>query len=155
MKKIRINVVGAGHWGPNLVRNFSSIAGVSVGMVADLDPRKLERLEQNFPVATTTDPAAAIEDPDADAIAIVTPVSTHFELGLRALLAGKDLFVEKPMCSTLEEADVLIDLAQKGGLTLMVGHVFVFNPGINKIKEILDSGVIGRILYIDAVRTNL
>src|SRR5690242_19241978 len=109
MKKIRINVVGAGNWGPNLVRNFSSIAGVTVGLVADLDPKKLERLQQNFPVATTTDPVAALEDADADAVAIVTPVSTHFELGSRALRAGKHVFVEKPMCSTLEEADGLIE----------------------------------------------
>jgi predicted dehydrogenase len=156
MEKIRINVIGAGHWGPNIVRTFSSIPGVSVGVVSDLDDKRLALIGQNFPWLTiTTDAAQALQDPEADAVAIATPVTTHYQLAKAALLAGKHVFVEKPLCRTSEESEELIKLAAEKKRTLMVGHIFLFNPGILKIKEIIDSGALGKIVYIDAVRTNL
>lgn len=156
MENIRINIIGAGHWGPNLVRAFSSISGVSVGMASDLDINRLSLLVENFPtLTTTTESAQAIQDPEADAIAIVTPVVTHYQLAKEALRARKHVFVEKPLSRTAEESEELIQLAAKANRTLMVGHIFLFNPGIIKVKEVIDSGALGRIVYIDAVRTNL
>lgn len=156
MTPLCINVIGAGHWGPNIVRNFSSIPGVMVGKVADIDGNRLAPITQNFPtVEVTTQPGEAASDPRSDAVAIVTPVATHFQLALAALEAGKHVFVEKPLCATSGECKQLIELAAKKSRILMVGHIFLFHPGIEKIKAILDSGEIGRIIYIDSVRTNL
>ncbi len=156
MQELTINVIGVGHWGPNLVRTFSSLAAVKVSQVADVDAQRLAMLKQNFPwVAVTTDAAQAIGDDHADAVAIITPVSTHFQLAKTALLANKHVFIEKPLCRTVAEADELIRLAQERKRVLMVGHIFIYNPGIIKVKEIIDSGELGRIIYIDAVRTNL
>jgi predicted dehydrogenase len=156
MKNVRINVIGAGHWGPNLVRAFYSISGVSVGMVTDLNRDRLSLLAENFPdLRTTTDPAEAIRDKEADAIAIVTPVVTHYQLAREALQAGKHVFVEKPLSRTVDESEELIQLAAESNRTLMVGHIFHFNPGIVKVKELIDTGALGSIIYIDAVRTNL
>lgn len=151
-----INVIGAGRWGPNLIRNFSSLGGARVGKVADLDEKRLAQIQARFPgVATTVSSREALEDPCAQAVAIVTPVSTHYEMARQALEAGKHVFLEKPLCSTTGQCDELIALAAEKKRVLMVGHVFLFNPGVLKIKEILDSGVLGRIFYVDAVRTNL
>jgi len=153
---VQINIIGAGHWGPNLIRNFNSLSGVAVGKVADLDPQRLAQVTARFPgICTTTSSKEAIEDPAADAVAIITPVSSHFELAKQALNAGKHVFLEKPLCSTIAQCDQLIALAKERKRVLMVGHVFLFNPGILKIKQILDSGALGRIFYVDAVRTNL
>lgn len=156
MSKLQINLIGAGHWGPNLIRTFSSLTGVSVGRVADIDPRRLELVGENSPwVRTTSNPAEAINDPTADAVGIITPLSSHYELACQALEADKHVFIEKPVSRTSEEAQHLIDLAARKKRVLMVGHIFLFNPGILKIKEFIQSGVLGRIIYIDAVRTNL
>src|SRR4051812_4646605 len=131
MKDICLNVIGAGHWGPNLVRAFSSISGVSVGIASDLDPSRLSLLRDNFPdLTTTTLSSEAIQDSEADAVVIVTPVVTHYQLAKEALLANKHVFVEKPLSRTVEEAEELIQLAAKSNRTLMVGHIFLFNPGI-------------------------
>jgi len=156
MQKLTINLIGAGHWGPNLVRTFSSLAGVKVHQVADVDPKRLEMLSSNFPgVTVTTDASSAIGDEHADAVGIITPVSTHFELAKAVLKANKHVFIEKPLCRTAAEADELIHLAQEKKRILMVGHIFIYNPGIIKVKQIIDSGELGRIIYLDAVRTNL
>ena len=153
---MKINIIGAGHWGPNLIRNFANLPDVTVGKVADLDTERLNQIQKKMPgVETTTDSATAINDPTVDAVAIVTPVSTHHKLAKAALNAGKHVFLEKPLCSTVEECNELIALAAEKNLVLMVGHVFLFNPGIQKIKEILDCGVLGKVFYVDAVRTNL
>jgi predicted dehydrogenase len=153
---LTINIIGAGHWGPNLIRNFTRISGVRIGKVADLSEARLAQVRARFPsVATTSNSAEVTQDPSADAVAIVTPVSTHFDLARQALRAGKHVFVEKPLCSTVAQCEELIDLAESANRVLMVGHVFLFNPGILKIKQILETGALGRIFYIDAVRTNL
>lgn len=153
---LRINIVGAGHWGPNVIRAFAAIGGVTVGTVADTDGKRLAILNQHFPALhTTTDPNRVIDDPAASAVAIVTPVVTHYELARGALLAGKDVFVEKPLARTSDECAELAKIAARSGRVLMVGHIFLFNSGVLKIKQLIDSGEIGQVIYIDAVRTNL
>lgn len=153
---ITVNVIGAGRWGPNLVRGFYNLRDVRVGVVCDQRRQRLDLIQERFrEVATATDPSAAFEDPRAEAVVVATPVSSHYELTRAALLAGKHVLVEKPLCSTVEECEALQRLAEARGRILAVGHVFLFNPGIRKVKEIIDAGVLGRIFYIYATRTNL
>src|SRR5512141_844819 len=111
---IKIGVLGYGYWGPNLVRNFSETAGAKVVAVADLDSKKLELVQRRYPnVKTTTRFQELLQDPDIDAVALATPVSTHFELGMAALRAGKHLWVEKPMTETVLQSWKLLDEADK------------------------------------------
>ncbi len=154
--QIRVNVIGAGRWGPNLIRAFFNLRDVSVGMVCDRDERCLARVQQRFhEITVTTDACRAIEDDTADAVVIATPVRTHFDLARAALEAGKHVLVEKPLCHTVRECLTLESIADARGRVLAVGHVFLFNPGIRKVKQIIDSGDLGRIYYIYATRTNL
>jgi len=153
---IRINCVGVGRWGPNIVRAFSGLRGVKVGLVCDLDQRRLNVVGGRIPgVRTTTDTLEALGDPRADAVAIATPVETHFELAKRAILAGKHVLVEKPLAKTIQECEELVALARMRERTLAVGHVFLFNAGIRRVKAYIDSGELGRIYYLHATRTNL
>jgi len=153
---ITINCIGAGRWGPNVIRSITNLPDARVRMVCDLDEERLDRVRRHFSdIATTTDVDHAIEDAHADAIVIATPVRTHHRLARAALDAGKHVLVEKPLAPTLQECDDLIERADRSGLTLAVGHVFLFNAGIRKVKEYIDSGVLGRILYVHATRTNL
>lgn len=153
---ITVNAIGAGRWGPNLVRSLRNLPLVRVHQVADPDGARLELIARRFPdVRTTTDVGATVTDDVADAVVIATPVRTHFDLARRALQAGKHVFVEKPLCLTVEECELLSELAEGRGLTLAVGHVFLFNAGIRKVREILDSGALGRVYHLHATRTNL
>jgi len=156
IKMISVNIIGAGHWGPNIIRGYSEMDGVCVHMVADKDEKRLQIIKNKHPSIEVTDSAEeAIHDPEAQAVIVATPVNTHYELVKSALEAGKHVFVEKPICNTVAEAEELCELAASKNLKLMVGHVFLFNNSIIKVKEIIDSGELGDILYIDAVRTNL
>ena len=153
---VRIGVVGYGYWGPNLVRNFAEIPGASLVAVADLDARKLEIVKRRYPVVnTTTHFQDLLEDPEIDAIAIATPVNTHFELGMAALKAGKHLWLEKPMAETSLQARKLIDEADKRKLTLLVDHTFIYTGAVRKMAEIIKGGELGRVYYYDSVRVNL
>ncbi len=153
---ITINVVGAGQWGPNLIRNFSTSPRSQVGMICDIDDKKLQSLSSRFPgVQLTGDPDRAINDPSADAVAITTPVSTHYELARSALLADKHVFVEKPLAQKVEQCLKLNELAQQRDRILMVGHVFKFNPGIQYVKTLLEEEDLGKVISIHAIRTNL
>jgi predicted dehydrogenase len=153
---VRIGVIGAGHWGPNQVRVFDSLPGSEVQVVADTDQARLDRVSDSFPdVALHTDHRQVLESADVDAVVIVTPTSTHHALVNEALAAGKHVLCEKPLCETPEQADELLAAAEANGCLLMVGHVFLFNPGIVKLKEVLDSGELGSLQYLSAVRTNL
>jgi predicted dehydrogenase len=155
-RKVRVNVIGAGRWGPNLIRNFYAGTQSSVGVVCDLDPQILERIESRYPgVKTTTVPEEAIKDPNADAIVIVTPLSTHYDLARMALESGKDVLVEKPLATTVEHCRHLIELSRTNERILMVGHVFVFNPSVQHVKRVLESHEIGRIISMHSIRTNL
>ena len=153
---IRIAVIGLGYWGPNLVRNFMDAEGATVAACCDLDPRRLERLCRRFPtIRAETSFDAVLADQAVDAVAIATPVGTHYELAKRALLAGKHVLVEKPLTARVDHAEELIELADKDGRVLMVDHVFVHHPAVAKVKEIVDSGRLGRLWFIDSVRINL
>ena len=153
---INIGIIGYGYWGPNLVRNFAETRGATVAAVADLDTEKLAIVNRRFPaVKTTTDYRELLADPAIDAIAIATPVSTHFELGLAALRAGKHLWLEKPMTETSQQARQLVDEAEKRQLVLIVDHTFIYTGSVIKMGELIRSGELGRIYYYDSIRVNL
>ena len=153
---ISIGVIGYGYWGPNLVRNFAEVPGVRLAAVADLDRGKLELVQRRFPaVKATTDFQDLLRDPEIDAIAVATPVTTHFELGMAVLKAGKHLWLEKPMAETSLQARQLLDEADKRKLVLLVDHTFVYTGAVRKMQEVVASGELGKILYYDSVRVNL
>jgi len=149
-------VIGCGHWGPNHVRVFNSLKESAVLAVADPDPKRLERIREAFPsIRCEHDYKHVLRDPGIDAVVIATPTGTHYPLVRESLLAGKHVLCEKPLCEDPAQARELSDLADDRGRTLMVGHVFLFNPGIVKAKEIVDAGELGDVRYLSAVRTNL
>ena len=153
---IGIGIIGYGYWGPNLVRNFFEVPGCKVIAVSDLRPDRLAKIGPRYPtVETTTDYNDLLQDPRIDAIAVATPVSTHFELGMAALRAGKHVLMEKPMTADAEQAQQLVDEADRRGLTLAVDHTFVYTPAVRKIREMAQSGALGDLYYYDSVRVNL
>jgi predicted dehydrogenase len=153
---ISIGVIGYGYWGPNLVRNFAETAGTKVTAVADLDKAKLELVERRFPlVRTTTNFHDLLGDSSIDAIAIATPVGTHFEFGMAALRAGKHLWVEKPMAETSFQARKLNDEATRRKRVLFVDHTFIYTGAVRKMGEIIKRGDLGRTYYYDSIRVNL
>lgn len=153
---INIGVIGYGYWGPNLVRNFAELNGSNVATVADLDPAKLALVNKRYPaVRTTTRFQDLLEDDSIDAIAIATPVNTHFELGMAALKAGKHVWLEKPMTETSYQASKLVEEAAKRNLVLMVDHTFIYTGAIRKMAEIVRSAELGKIFYYDSIRINL
>lgn len=151
---IRVAVIGAGEWGPNLIRNFNDHLRSEVAWVIDTDPRRLDQVAVRFPKARLGDePQPAFDDPSVDAVVIATPTTTHYAFAKTALEAGKHVLVEKPITTDYEQALELHQLAERTGRVLMVGHVFLFNVGIRYVKEHLES--LGRVYYIAMVRTNL
>ena len=153
---LRIGVIGYGYWGPNLVRNFAEVGGAELRSVSDLRPEKLAAVARRYPgLHTSTDCRALLDDPNIDAVAIATPVHSHFELAMQALRAGKHVFVEKPMTETSEQASRLVEEAEKRGRVLMVDHTFVYTPAVQKIRELVAAGELGEIYYYDSIRVNL
>jgi len=153
---ITVGIVGCGYWGPNLIRNFRSISEVMVKRVCDLDEQRLAHMKQLYPeIETTTEFEHLIDDEEIGAIAIATPVWTHFELAQKSLAAGKHTFIEKPMASDVDQCTKLIEMAEEKKLTLMVGHTFIYSTPVRKIKEIVDNGDIGEVLCINSQRLNL
>jgi predicted dehydrogenase len=153
---IRVGVIGYGYWGPNLVRNFMLAPGSSVTRVCDLREERLTPLQKQYPgLKTCTRAHEMINDPEIDAVVIATPVSSHFELALAALQAGKHVLVEKPLASTSDQARRLVDEAAARKLVLLVDHTFVYTEAVRKIRELIGSGQLGQIYYYDAVRVNL
>ncbi|HLV31881.1 MAG TPA: Gfo/Idh/MocA family oxidoreductase [Chitinispirillaceae bacterium] len=153
---VQIGVIGYGYWGPNIVRNFSAIDGAKVVMVCDQRAEALGSLKKAFPdIETTTSQEIILKSPRINIIAIVTPVSTHFELAKKALINGKHVFVEKPFTDSSVQAKELIDLAEQKELKIMVDHTFLFTGAVRKIKETIDNGVLGNIFYYDSTRVNL
>ncbi len=153
---IHVGVVGYGYWGPNIVRNFNSVEGAKVAAICDLSEDKAKRARKAYEdIRTTTCVDDLIKDSDIDAVAVITPVFTHFELAKRALEEGKHIFVEKPFTYTSDQAKELIDLARKKNLTIMVDHTFLFTGAVMRIKELVDDGTLGDIFYFDSMRVNL
>jgi len=153
---INVAIVGFGYWGPNLVRNFSSISGVRVSKVVDLRPERLEVVKSNYPTTdVSTDIDSLWSDNSIDAIVIATPVFTHFPIAKKALQAGKHVLLEKPMTDTVDHAKELIELSLKVGKVLMVDHTFLYTPAVQKMKALIDSGDIGKVKYFDSTRINL
>lgn len=153
---IRMAVIGAGHWGPNLIRAFHEQAESEILWVADTDSSRLSEVKARIHgVKLTEDPLEALSDPSVDAAVIATPTSTHYLLARAALEHDKHLLVEKPMATSAQEAEELCDLAELRGLVLMVGHVYLFNEGVRYAKRYLDSGGLGRVFYASMVRANL
>ena len=153
---IRFGVVGYGYWGPNIVRNLGSLPGASVASLCDRSLHALGRASQAHPgLKLSTDPSELIASPLIDAIAIVTPVWTHYELAKAALKHGKHVFVEKPFTSTVAQAEELIELAEKCNLKIMVDHTFLFTGAVRKIRELIDEGMLGSLYYYDSTRVNL
>ena len=153
---IKIGVIGYGYWGPNIVRNFMEADNATVKSVSDLNPGRQKLARTRYPdIETMDEPEAMFADPEIDAVAIVTPVSTHFDLAMRALRAGKHVLLEKPLTQTVAQGEQLLEEAQKRNLLVMVDHTFVYTSAIRKIKDIIDSGELGDIYYYDSVRVNL
>src|SRR5947208_9271009 len=153
---IRTGVIGYGYWGPNVVRNLRSLEGCQLAAVCDQSPAALQRVRQAYPdLAVTRKPYDLLTSPEIDAVAVVTPVSTHFDLAKPALENGKHVFVAKPFTSTTQQAEELIELAERKNLKLMVDHTFVFNGAVRKIRELVDSGALGALYYFDSTRVNL
>jgi predicted dehydrogenase len=156
MSGTKVGVIGCGYWGPNLLRNFAENEKAELRWICDADPVRLAAMGRRYPAAqTTTDHHKLVKDSELDAIAIVTPVATHFEIAREALQAGKHLLVEKPLTATSREAEQLNDLAERNQLTLMVDHTFIYTGAVRKMKEIVSSGELGELLYFDSVRINL
>jgi len=153
---MRIGVVGYGYWGPNIVRNLRGLEGCKVAAVCDQSPAALKRIKQAYPdLAVTTQSSELLTSTEIDAIAVVTPVCTHFELAKAALENGKHVFVEKPFTSTTRQAEELIELADRKNLKIMVDHTFLFTGAVRKIRELIDEGVLGDLYYYDSTRVNL
>lgn len=153
---IRVGIIGYGYWGPQIVRNFSSVDGCKVVTVADKRSDALARIRQAYPnVEATPDVASVLSSPSVDAVAVVTPVWSHFELAKAALENGKHVFVEKPFTSTAAQAEELVELAEKKNLLIMVDHTFLFTGAVAKIRELIDEGSLGELYYYDSTRVNL
>jgi predicted dehydrogenase len=156
MTDITIGVIGYGYWGPNIVRNFFSIDHCRIKSVADERSERLAILAKNFPsISGVNNAEDIINDTAINAVVIATPVFTHFELAKKALEKGKHVLIEKPLASTVAESEELINLAEQKGLTLMVDHTFLYTGAVQKMKELIDSGVVGTPRYFDSSRINL
>jgi len=153
---IRIGVIGYGYWGPNIVRNFYNVQGASVTYVCDMDPRALERAKKTYPaLEVTSNCEDVLSSREVDAVAVVTPLATHFSLSKKALENGKHVFVEKPFTRTIAQAEELIELADKKHLKIMVDYTFLFTGAVRKIKELIDNNSLGLLYYYDSTRVNL
>ncbi len=153
---MKVVVIGAGYWGPNLIRNFLSLDEVESVAACDKDDERLAKMRKQFyGIETSADHKEVISRSDIDIVVIATPVSTHHEIAKLALENGKHVFIEKPMTASVAEAEELIELAEKKNLKLFVDHTFIYTGAVQKMKEVITSGRLGEIYYFDSVRVNL
>ncbi len=151
---MKVAVVGGGYWGANLVRVFHQLGALA--RICDSSPERLGQLAQKYPeVRMDSSPEAALDDPAVDGVVIATPAESHYDVARRALLAGKDVYVEKPITLHSEEAETLINLAADSKRILMVGHLLKFHPAVNRLKQLIQEGELGKIEYIYSNRLNL
>ena len=153
---LNLAIVGVGYWGPNLVRNFSMLEDVNLTTVCDLDRSRLQQVKKQYPtVNLTTSIDEVVGDPGIEAVVLALPVGVHYKFAKKALEAGKHLLVEKPLCTTTAEADDLVETAEKKKLVLMVGHTFLYNAAVAKLKDLIKDGTLGDLYYIYSQRLNL
>lgn len=153
---VNVGIIGYGYWGPNLVRSFYATNDCCVRAVADARPERLQQLAKVFPaIAGTADADELIYDPGLDALVIATPVSTHFTLARKALEEGKHVLLEKPMTTSVEEAEILINLAEQNKVLLMVDHTFLYTGAVQKMRQLVDNNELGNVKYLDSTRINL
>src|SRR5579862_1463387 len=149
---IRAAVIGYGYWGPNIVRNFRASGAIDLACVCDAVPKQLERVRADHPgVATTERLRDVLDDPSIDAVAIITPVASHFALGMEALGAGKHVWIEKPVTASSDEARRLVDEAAKVGRTIFVDHTFIYTGAVRKLRELAEGGELGQLVTYDSV----
>jgi len=153
---IRVGVIGYGYWGPNIVRNVQGLDSARVEIICDGSPAAQARARRAYPgIRVVSDAMEILRSPDIDAVAVITPVWTHYELAKQALEHGKHVFIEKPFTSTSEQAEELIELAARKRLVIMVDHTFLFTGAVRKIRELTESGTLGDLYYYDSLRINL
>jgi predicted dehydrogenase len=153
---IKFGVIGYGYWGPNIVRNLRSLEGCQVVGICDQSPAARKRIQGAYPdLLIFSDCSELIKSPDIDAIGVITPVWTHYELSKAALENGKHVFVEKPFTSNVAQAEELINLAEQKNLQIMVDHTFLFTGAVRKIEKLLKEGTLGKLYYYDSTRVNL
>jgi len=155
-KLVKVGVVGCGYWGPNLVRNLRQASDCNLKLLCDVSEQRLRHMQRLYPdLQVTTQFENILNDAEIEAVVIATPVRFHYDMAKAALLAGKHVFVEKPIARTAAESEELVALAERLGLVLMVGHTFLFSPAVRRMKEIISAGDIGQVQYISARRLNL
>jgi len=152
---LRVGIVGCGYWGPKLARNFAELPGSQLGMLCDLREDRLSEIRELYPQVATTKRYEELLDGDLDTVVIATPVALHYPLAKAALMAGKHVLVEKPITARSDQARDLISLAEQRGLTLMVGHTFVYNPAVETVRQIVQAGELGRVYYLNSTRVSL
>lgn len=153
---IRFGLIGYGYWGPNIARNLQGLDSAELVAICDKSDASAQRARRAYPhVRIVNDCSEVLTAPDIDAIAVITPVWTHFELAKQALLNGKHVFVEKPFTSTARQAEELIELAEERGLKIMVDHTFLFTGAVRKIRQLIDDNTLGKLYYYDSMRVNL
>lgn len=153
---LKLGIIGYGYWGPNILRNFMGTPGVSVVAVCDVEDKARSHVKRNYPdMHVAHDCNEILDSTEIDAVAIITPVSTHYDLAKRALQNGKHIFIEKPFTSNQAQAEELINIAEQKHLTIMVDHTFLFCGAVKKIKQLIDEDVLGELYYFDSIRINL
>ena len=153
---VSVALVGYGYWGPNLARNFSRQADCHLAAICELSPKKAAAAARAYPAAiVVSDYEEILADSRIDAVLIATPVASHFDLAKRALLAGKDVMIEKPLCHSLAAAEELVELAERNGRILAVDHTFLFTGAVIKLRDLMDKKALGNLIYVDSVRINL
>jgi predicted dehydrogenase len=153
---MNFGVIGYGYWGPNIARNLSSLDGSELVAIAEVSPAARARAQKAYPgVQVTADACDVLKSPNVDAVAVITPVWTHYDLAKAALANGKHIFVEKPFTSTTKQAEELIELATRKNLKIMVDHTFLFTGAVRKIRQLVEDGTLGNLFYYDSTRVNL
>jgi predicted dehydrogenase len=156
MSNVRVALIGCGYWGPNLIRNFNEVDNAAMVACSDLSADRLARMQKRYPgIHCTQDYQELLRDPNIDAVVIATPVSTHYPIARQALDNGKHVMIEKPIAGSSEQALDLMERAESGKRVLMVDHTFIYTSAVRKIRELIDMGEVGDILYFDSVRVNL
>lgn len=155
MRNVKVGVIGCGYWGPNIIRNFYEIPQAELKIVCDLDQGRLDHIQGLYPQVKTTRDYGALLNSDVEAVAIATPVSTHRRIALDCLRAGKHVLIEKPLAASSDEAREIVEAGERAGCVIMVGHTFEYNPAVVALKDIIASGEIGRVYYVNCTRVNL